>query len=820
METSGRRRSLGCIKYFEREKLMRKCSSQVLMLILLFTFIGVHAQDKLYPNEFPLNDVVLLDGPFKYARDLNIQTLLKYDVDRLLAPFLKEAGLPEKAKLYPNWAGLDGHIGGHYLSAMAINYAATGNTKCKKRLDYMVSELKICQDVNGKNFPDWGKGYIGGAPNSKSIWSTFQKGDFTSYQSAWAIWYNLHKIYAGLRDAWLYAGNEDAGTIFLNFCDWGINITSELSNKQMQLMLDTEHGGMNEIFADAYQMTGNAKYLEAAKRFSHRILLDSMAADKDNLDNKHANTQIPKVIGFQRIAELTDDPYYGEAASFFWNTVAGTRSLAFGGNSRREFFPGVTSCTDFIYDVEGPETCNSYNMLKLTEGLFRQNPSAKYTDYYERTMINHILSSQHPEHGGYVYFTPARPRHYRVYSAPNEAMWCCVGTGMENHSKYNQFIYTHQNNSLYLNLFVNSELNWREKGLKIKQETNFPFEEQTKLKITEGAAQLELMIRYPSWVADGALKIIVNGKPLHYESRPSSYIAINRFWRAGDEILILLPMQNTIEHMPNVPNYIALLHGPVLLGAKTGTENLKGLVADDSRWGQIAGGERLPVDKAPIIVEDDLSAIATKLVTLENKPLSFNAPDLKMINPAELTFEPFFMIHDSRYMIYWMALSNKQYRSYLDSLSILEIEKLELQKRTIDFVAPGEQQPEKDHDMQSLKSNTGNFLNEFWRDARNEGYFSYNMTTNTEKNLCLIVRYWGAEWGSRKFDIYLDEQKLISEDITGKWNQSRFLEIEYVIPDQMVKGKDSVRVKFEALPENTAGAVYYIRLVKKKITPL
>jgi DUF1680 family protein len=442
---------------------MRKIYLVFNMLICYFlTCSGIYAQDKLYSNEFPLKDVTLLDGPFKHARDLNIQTLLQYDVDRLLAPYRKEAGLPAKASAYPNWEGLDGHIGGHYLSAMAINYAATNNAECKRRMEYMISELKACQAANEINNSEWGRGYAGGMPNSKAIWSNLQKGDFSVYRSSWAPWYNLHKTYAGLRDAWLYAGNEDARDIFLKFCDWGISITSALSDEQMQSMLNSEQGGINETFADAFQMTGDEKYLTAAKRFSHRMLLDPMSSDSDNLDNKHANTQIPKAIGFQRIAELSHDKKFAEAGSFFWQTVTENRSLAFGGNSRREFFPPVSACIDFVNDIEGPESCNSYNMLKLTEDLFRSDPSGKYTDYYERTLYNHILSTQHPEHGGYVYFTPARPRHYRVYSAPNEAMWCCVGTGMENHGKYNQFIYTHSHDSLFLNLFIPSELNWRE----------------------------------------------------------------------------------------------------------------------------------------------------------------------------------------------------------------------------------------------------------------------------------------------------------------------------------------------------------------------
>jgi len=785
--------------------------------IFLFSVLvcsQVHAQDKLYHNEFSLSDVTLLEGPFKHARDLNIQTLVKYDVDRLLAGYRKEAGLPEKAKSYSNWDGLDGHVGGHYLSAMAMNYASTKNEECKRRMEYMIAELKQCQDANAQNNSDWGVGYVGAVPSSKKIWSTLQKGDFAAFRSAWVPWYNVHKMYAGLRDAWVYAGNETAKQIFLKFCDWAINITSSLTDAQMQSMLDTEHGGMNEIFADAYQMTGDEKYLMAAKRFSHRMLLDPMSEGRDNLDNKHANTQVPKAIGFERIGEVSNDAKFAEAGDFFWQTVTTNRSLAFGGNSRREFFPGASACSDFVNDVEGPESCNSYNMLKLTEDLFRANPLAKYVDYYERTLYNHILSTQHPVSGGYVYFTPARPRHYRVYSSPNEGMWCCVGSGMENHGKYNEFIYTHSNDSLFLNLFIASQLNWKEKGIKITQETQFPFAEKTKLTITDGSSHFKLLVRYPFWVKDGALKILLNGKAVAYIAHPSSYVAIDRSWKKGDVVQIILPMHNTIEHLPNVPEYIAIMHGPILLGAKTGTEDLRGLVADDSRWGHIASGKRLPINEAPIIVEDNLAALATKLKPVSGKPLTFTASEVKMVNPINVVFEPFFKIHDARYMMYWMALSNKQYRSYLDSVTQLETRKLELQKRTIDFVAPGEQQPEADHAMQMQNSNTGNNLDEFWRDARN-GFFSYKLSTGNETGLSLIVRYWGAETGNRKFDIYIDDEKLITEDISGKWDQRKFQEVEYIIPDSIVRGKESVSVKFQPLPGNTAGAVYYIRLARR-----
>ncbi|WP_374043567.1 beta-L-arabinofuranosidase domain-containing protein [uncultured Bacteroides sp.] len=341
----------------------------------------IQAQDRLYKNTFPLGDVELLDGPFKHAQELNLKVLMEYDVDRLLAPFLKEAGLPVKAEPFPNWAGLDGHVGGHYLSAMAMNYAATGNEECKKRMEYMLSELKRCQDSNGD-------GYIGGVPNGKVLWTDIKNGKVESIWKYWAPWYNVHKIFAGLRDAWMYTGNQEALDMFLKLCDWGISVTEGLSDDQMEQMLANEFGGMDEIFADAYQITGNKKYLTTAKRFSHRWLFDSMAAHKDNLDNIHANTQIPKVIGYQRIAEVCGDNQYLDAAGFFWDIVACKRSLALGGNSRREYFSAMDDFRSHVEVREGPESCNTYNMLKLTEGLFRMTGKAAYADFYERALYN------------------------------------------------------------------------------------------------------------------------------------------------------------------------------------------------------------------------------------------------------------------------------------------------------------------------------------------------------------------------------------------------------------------------------------------------
>ena len=771
------------------------------------------AQDRLYADEFPLSDVTLLDGPLKKARDLNIKTLLQYDVDRLLAPFLKEAGLTPKKPSFPNWDGLDGHVGGHYLTAMAIN-AATGSEECRKLMEYMISELQACADANAKNHSEWGKGYVGGVPDSDRIWSNYKKGNFGPYYGAWVPYYNIHKMYAGLRDAWVYAGNEQAKKLFLGFCDWAIDLTAGLTDAQVEQTLHTEHGGMNEVLADAYAITGDKKYLDVAKRFSHKRLLLPLSQRQDCLDNMHANTQVPKVVGFERISELSGDEAYHTASAYFWDIVTGERTLAFGGNSRREHFPSKEACKDFVSDIDGPETCNTNNMLKLSEELHRRNPEARYADFYELATFNHILSSQHPEHGGYVYFTSARPRHYRNYSAPNEAMWCCVGTGMENHGKYGQFVYTKKADNLFVNLFVSSELNWKEKGVVLRQETSFPYSETSRLTIAQGKGQFTLQIRYPGWVKPEQFEVKVNGKPVSIVTGPSSYVAIDRQWKKGDVVEMTFPMHNSIKYLPNLPQYIALMHGPVMLAMKTGTEDLAHLIADDSRFGQLAVGKKLPVDQAPILINNNLEDIANQLQPVAGKPLHFTL-STRMENEIRHELMPFFELHDARYMMYWLALSEDNYKGYLDNLAKQEQERQALEDRTVDKVQPGEQQPESDHFMETDNSFVGNSNDVFYRDANDGHYFSYLLQTGGQTDLSLRLKYWGVgEWKSHEFDILIDDALVTSVNNTGKYRISEFKYETYPIPAEMLKGKKQVRVKFVAKPHKQIGEIYEVRLVK------
>lgn len=788
----------------------------MIALLSIAPALGVVAQDKLYKDEFPLGDITLLDGPLKHARDLNVQVLLKYDCDRMLAPYRKEAGLQPRKPSYPNWDGLDGHVGGHYLTALAIN-AATGNEECRKRMEYMISELQLVLDANNQRHEAWCHNYIGGVPNSAKMWTAFSKGDFGPYFGTWAPFYNIHKMYAGLRDAWLYCGNEQAKNLFLKFCDWAVDITRDLNDEQMERMLGNEHGGMNEVLADAYAITGEQKYMDCARRFSHKMLLVPLENGKDCLDNMHANTQIPKVIGYQRIAELAHDMQYHNASEYFWEIVTRQRSLALGGNSRREHFPTKENCIDYINDIDGPESCNTYNMLKLTEDLNRVKPNGMYGDFYETAMFNHILSAQHPQHGGYVYFTPARPRHYRNYSAPNKAMWCCVGTGMEDHGKYGQFVWTHdkgvkaENDALYVNLFVASELNWKDRKMVIRQQTAFPYAETSVVEVAKGKGTFILKVRKPSWCDDFTVKGVGFDADSYEEN---GFVCIKRKWKKGDQVKISMPMHAYIKPMVNVPQYVAIMYGPIMLGMKTGNEDMRSLIADDSRFGQYAGGKKLALDKAPILLPKHLDDIAKDLKPIPGKPLHFKLAT-HMENAIEGELQPFFEIHDSRYMMYWLALGENDYKAYMQKLADEEKARQALENRTVDKVSPGEQQPETDHRMETDNSEKGNTEGVFFRDAKDGHYFSYLMQTKGETDLSLQLKFWGQdEWRTSEFDIYIDDRLLTSVNNSHRWRTTQFKTVDYAIPSELVKGKKEVRVKFVAHKGKQVGQIYGVRLVK------
>lgn len=759
---------------------------------------------------FPLSAVRLTASPFLEAQQTDLRYIMALDPDRLLAPFLREAGLTPKKPSYGNWesTGLDGHMGGHYLTALALMFAATGDEEVHKRMNYFVAELKRCQAANSD-------GYIGGVPGGAAAWRDIAQGklqaDGFSVNGKWVPWYNLHKLYAGLRDAYNYGGNQDARAMLIALCDWTLSLTSHLDDQQMQDMLRCEHGGMNEVLADVSQMTGQKKYMDLAMRFSHQAILRPLEEGEDRLTGLHANTQIPKVIGFKRIGDITGRRDWQKAAQFFWQTVHDHRTVAIGGNSVKEHFHDLHDFSSMIEEVEGPETCNTYNMLKLTGLLFVGDPKGSYADYYERALYNHILSSQRPQSGGFVYFTPMRPNHYRVYSQPQQGMWCCVGSGLESHAKYGEFIYAHRGDTLYVNLFIPSTLDWRAQGVTLRQSNRFPDEGSSTITV-KGNKTFTLKIRYPEWVAPGALRVAVNGKPVAASIGADRYVSVRRLWRDGDKVDIVLPMKTRLEQMPDKSNYYAVLHGPVVLAAKTNPfpEEQLNFLADDSRMGHIASGPVSPLRTAPVLV-NETAAFEGRFKPVPGLPLTFVAPGLVQGKEGSTVFMPFFRVHEARYMVYWPYSTAADLAATRAKAAEEEKARLELDARTIDQVAPGEQQPESDHFFKADGGASGLAKGRRWRHAT--GWFSYDLNDKKSEARLLRLTYAQGDAG-RRFDILINDQLLAAVTLDDKAPQELYT-VDYPIPPALVAAAGGkLVVKFVARGGSVAGGLYGLRLLR------
>lgn len=787
---------------------MRNLKRKSILSIILVVFVStVLAQTTPKISYFKLQDVRLTESPFKHAEDLNMNYLLTLDADKLLAPFFREAGLQPKSASYTNWenSGLDGHIGGHYLSGLAYMYASTGNPEILKRLNYMISELEKCQNANGN-------GYIGGVPGSKALWEDIANGKIDTgnfnLNGKWVPLYNIHKAFNGLRDAYLLAGNNTAKNMLVKYGDWAINTFAHLTDEQLQYMLRSEHGGLNEVFADISAITGNEKYLNLAQRFSHQYILTPLLNKEDKLTGLHANTQIPKVIGYKRISELDGNKAWNDAAVFFWENVTQKRTVSIGGNSVSEHFHPVDDYSRMLSHIEGPETCNTYNMLHLTKLLYQTSPESRFLDFYERGLYNHILSTQNPNTGGLVYFTPMRPGHYRVYSQPHTSFWCCVGSGIENHSKYGEMIYAHSGNDLYVNLFIPSELNWKEKNIKITQITKFPEEEQTQITVQpRRTTRFTLKLRFPEWASNQNPEVHLNGKPIPVFVT-DGFIAINRKWKKNDKIILKLPMQISVEQIPDKSNYYSFLYGPIVLASKTSTEHLDGLFADDSRGGHIAHGMQVPQRDLPMIVGDK-NQLASYVKPVQGKPLTFNLSNIfqkKYAQGVELI--PFSSLHESRYMIYFPYATPAEAEKISKKMEAEEKERMHLEGKTIDKVTVGEQQPESDHAVKFDNSHTGNVEGTQWREAR--GWFSYEMKNRGKEAKSLYVEFFDRD-RSRNFDVLINDIRVGALSLTGaKENELQHKTFE--IPEK-VKNNDVLTVKFVPMPGSTTAKITEVRLL-------
>ncbi len=694
---------------------------------------------------FKISDVKLTESQFLKNQKSDIHYILGLDPDRLLAPYMKEAGLTPKAANYSNWenTGLDGHIGGHYLSALSYMYAATQNPEISARLDYFLSELKKCQDNDG---------YLSGVPGGRQIWKELHDGNIRAgsfgLNDRWVPLYNIHKIYAGLRDAYLIAGKQEAKTMLIKLSDWMISVVEKLSDDEIQKMLISEHGGLNETFADVYAITGDKKYLKIAHQFSDKKMLDPLLKGEDNLTGKHANTQIPKVIGYKRIADLEGLPDWDKAAKFFWDVVIKQRSVSIGGNSMREHFNPTNDFSALLASEQGPESCNTYNMLRLTKMLYQTTGEKNYMDYYERALYNHILSILNPVQGGFVYFTPMRSGHYRVYSQPQTSMWCCVGTGLENPARYGEMIYAYEGNDLIVNLFVPSVLTWN--SVKISQQNNFPQTPSTDIVFEETSGKnFALKIRKPSWCENVTVSVNNENSKAKEEN---GYIVISRKWKKGDKVHVDLPMHLSAETTPDGKAQYSFLYGPIVLAAKTGTDRQDGMYADDSRGGHIANGPQIPLYQMPAIIGEK-NSVLNHLKPVEGKPLTFSLTGLSLPQFEGMNLVPFYSLYECRYQIYFPLYSSEEWAGEKQKIADAEKAAIELEQSTLDKIFCGEQQSESDHFISQNYSWNGSDGGVHWRTTR--GKFSYEMKAPNAKKI--LVKGFN-DW--RKFQLSISGKTL------------------------------------------------------------
>lgn len=744
---------------------------------------------------FPLQDVQVLGGPFRYATLRDKAYLLSLDPDRLLYTFRANYGLStSNATPYGGWEApsvqLRGHIMGHYLSACSLMYASTGDPLLKARVDYLVNELAKCQALAVTN--GFHPGYLAAFPEVY-IDIVITNGP------VWAPWYTLHKIMAGLLDAYQVAGNTQALMVLTNQANWVNYRIGQLTTAQIQTMLNTEFGGMNEVLANLYAATGNTNYLQTARAFDQQSVFAPLAAQSDQLDPLHVNTQIPKIIGAAREYQMTGIASYQTIASFFWQRVTQYRSFAIGTPGDHEFFFPTNTFPQHL-GAAAAETCNTYNLLKLSRYLFSMNPDPLIMDYYERALYNDILASQEPDQGMMTYFMSLQPGHFKTYSTAHDSFWCCVGTGMENHAKYGDTIYFHDADSLYVNLFIPSQLTWADKGLVLRQDTPYPQNGANLLTFTtSNAVPLTLKIRYPSWAAAG-MTVTVNGTAWPVSATPGSYLSIARVWTNGDQVDFHIPLGLRTEPLPDgtAPNTVALFYGPALLAGQLGPYSMPSDYATDQ-------GALLNVaDPLVPVMVCDTNQLLSNTLPATSAPITFQTTNIG--EPYDVTLKPFYETHHQRYSVYWNLVTPAQWQQEVTNLSLADA-------RDIDVVSIADATSEAAHNLQSTNSRTGNFMNRNWRDATSGGSFGYTLAVSSNQPMTLDCTYWGSDSGGRIFDIVVAGQLIATQTLTND-DPGQFFDVLYPISPALTAGKTNVTVEFVGHPGQLTGGIFGLQMIR------
>jgi len=739
---------------------------------------------------FPLSDVKLLQSPFSKAMQMDSAYLILLSPDRLLYRFYKNAGLPVKDSVYGGWEseGLSGHTLGHYLSAASMMYVSSGNIEFKKRVDYIVAELERCQLARKT-------GYIGAIPNEDSIFGKVAKGEIKSsgfdLNGGWSPWYTVHKVMAGLCDAYLYCNSKKALKLVTAMADWTYNTVNHLPDSTRLKMLNCEYGGMNDVLANIYALTGNKKYLNLSYKFYDEFVMGKLAQRIDPMPGKHSNTNVPKAIGSARQYELTGNKNDQTIASFFWETMVHNHSYVIGGNSNYEYCGEAGKLNERLSD-NTCETCNTYNMLKLTRHLFAWQPSSTLMDYYERALYNHILASQNPENGMMTYFVPLRMGTKKQFSDTFNTFTCCVGSGIENHSKYAEQIYSYDGkNVLFVNLFIPSVVNWKGKKVTITQTNYIPENKQVKL-IVNCATQtfFTVKIRKPAWCNSNPVIKVNNGSVIT-KTDADGYLTVTRVWKNADIVTVDFDINLYTDAMPDNPNRIAFKYGPLVLAGLLGKEKPD------------------PVIGVPVLLTGNRNV--SDWIQTSSNSLQFEMNGVG--KPFDVKLIPFYQAYDQYYSVYWDYFTPADWEKLQADYEAEKKRVQQIETRTIDNFRIGEMQPERDHHLKaSERSYVSDAMDRLGREARRDNYFEFDMKVDASLKSSLLLTYIGDD-KDRKFDILVDAVKIATEEWKGG-KTGKFYDVEYKIPAELISNKTKITVRIEANYGKTAGRVFAVRIIK------
>ncbi len=752
----------------------------------------------------PLDSVRLLGGPLKRAQELDAKYLLELAPDRMLAFLRQRAGLEPKAKGYGGWDGpgrqLTGHIAGHYLSAVSLMYAATGDVRFKERADYIVKEL---QEIQAKQ----GDGYLGALLDKDGVdgkvhfeelsHGVIRSGGF-DLNGLWSPWYVEHKIFAGLRDAYRYTGNRTALDVEIKFAGWAEGILAKLNDDQIQKMLNTEFGGMNEVTADLYADTGDKRWLALSEKFQHHAVVDPLAAGQDILAGKHGNTQVPKLYGSLVRYIYTGDQEDYKAATFFWDQVALHHSFATGGHGVNEYFGPADKLSDMV-DGRTAETCNVYNMIKMARDLFSVNPEIRYADFHERALFNHILASQDPNDGRVCYMVPVGRGVQHEYQDKFEDFTCCVGTGMESHALHGYGLYYESGDKLWVSLYAPTAVDWKSAGVQLEMNTDFPDGESATLRVTSDTRKkFTLALRRPYWAGKG-FSVKVNDVAMTNLPKADSYVEINRIWKKGDKVELVLPKTLRTEPLADNANRVALLWGPLVLAGDLGPEL-------ERREEHEEGAEKqAPVFVTTKPVDEWLKPVAGKLGTFRTAGVGLT---------TDVEFHPFYELPRRRYALYWDVFTPAEWKIKSEAYAAEQEKKKKLEAATVAFVQPGQMQAERDFNQQGEDTSPIQFPGHYGR--RGTKWFSFDVPVDPGHPMTLMVTYSNGAWRTSRFAILVDGAK-VGEQTTEHLSPEqtfRLVDVEYPISASLVQGKQKVTVRFEAASGSEISGVFGIRMIR------